>query len=184
MDICESFGKPYVFGGFWDEGISDDKVQEIVTALHKNGYLAGAAYANTLAIRRLAGLGVDMFASMADVNLFDAGNVNNVFSFDKFDVEFGNVALENGVANMSQGAVLSLSDAAFENNHGKVLVSLLFDGELNVMFGNIKAYTVASDGTEWITMARVIGRNEKVLALTAQTDTVIKGVKVLSSVVI
>lgn len=184
LNICESFGKPYVFGGFWSSSMSDDKVREIVTALHKNGYLAGAAYADTLAIRRLAGLGVDMFASMADVNLFDAGNVNNVFSFDKFDIESGDVALENGVANMSQGSVLSLSDAVFENNHGKMLVSLLFDGELDVKFGNIKGYTVASDGTEWVTMARVIGRCIKVVGFEAKTDTVIKGVKVLSSVVI
>lgn len=184
LNICDSFGKPYVFGGFWSSSMSDDKVKEITNALHSNGYLAGAAYAETLAIRRLAGLGVDMFASMADVNLFDAGNVNNVFSFEKFDIEFGNVTLENGVANMSQGAVLSLSDTAFENNHGKVLVSLLFDGELSVKFGNIKAYTVASDGTEWVTMARVIGRNSKVIGFEAKIDTVIKGVKVLSSVVI
>ncbi len=184
LNICDSFGKPYVFGGFWSSSMSDDKVKEITNALHTNGYLAGAAYAETLAIRRLAGLGVDMFASMADVNLFDAGNVNNVFSFEKFDIEFGNVTLENGVANMSQGAVLSLSDTAFENNHGKVLVSLLFDGELSVKFGNIKAYTVASDGTEWVTMARVIGRNSKVIGFEAKIDTVIKGVKVLSSVVI
>ena len=183
LNICDSFGKPYVFGGFWSSSMSDDKVREIVTALHKNGYLAGAAYADTLAIRRLAGLGVDMFASMADVNLFDTGNVNNVFSFDKFDVEFGNATLENGVANMSQGAVLSLSDTAFENNHGKVLVSLLFDGELNVQLGNIKTYTVASDGTAWVTMARVIGRSSKVIGFEAKTDTIIKGVKVLSSVV-
>lgn len=184
LNICEDFGKPYMFGGFWSSSMSDDKVREIVTALHENGYLAGAAYAETLAIRRLAGLGVDMFASMADVNLFDTGNVNNVFSFDKFDIESGDVALENGVANMSQGAVLRLSDAAFENNHGKVLVGLLFDGELNVQFGNIKAYTVASDGTEWVTMARVIGRSSRVVGFEAKTDTVIKGVKVLSSVVI
>ena len=183
LSVCESFGKPYVFGGFWSSSMSDDKVREIVTALHKNGYLAGAAYAETLAIRRLAGLGVDVFASMADVNLFDAGNVNNVFSFDNFDVVSGTVTKENGMANMSQGAVLSLSDVAFENNHGKVLVSLLFDGELNVQLGNIKTYTVASDGTAWVTIARVIGRSSKVVGFEAKTDIVIKGVKVLSSVV-
>lgn len=183
LNICESFGKPYVFGGFWSSSMSDDKVREIVTALHKNGYLAGAAYAEALVVRRLAGLGVDVFASMADVNLFDAGNVNNVFSFDKFDVVSGTVTKENGMANMSQGAVLSLSDVAFENNHGKVLVSLLFDGELNVQLGNIKTYTVASDGTAWVTIARVIGRSSKVVGFEAKTDIVIKGVKVLSSVV-
>ena len=184
LSVCESFGKPYMFGGFWSSSMSDDKVKEITNALHSNGYLAGAAYAEALVVRRLAGLGVDVFASMADVNLFDAGNVNNVFSFDNFDVVSGAVTIENGVANMSQNGVLRLTNEAFENNHGKVLVSLLFDGELNVEFGNIKTYTVASDGTEWITMARVIGRSDRVIALTALTDTVIKGVKVLSSVVI
>ena len=184
LSVCESFGKPYMFGGFWSSSMSDDKVKEITNALHSNGYLAGAAYAEALVVRRLAGLGVDVFASMADVNLFDAGNVNNVFSFENFDVVSGAVTIENGVANMSQNGVLRLTNEAFENNHGKVLVSLLFDGELNVEFGNIKTYTVASDGTEWITMARVIGRSDRVIALTALTDTVIKGVKVLSSVVI
>lgn len=180
LDICDGFGKPYMFGGFWDSAISDEKVKEITNALHSNGYLAGTAYVEPERVNKLSSLGIDAFASMGNVNLFDCGNRSNVFSVSEF-TQSGGVTIDNGVATLPVEGTLSLRDDAFSGRFGKVLLSVLFEGKIAVVLGGGKTTIFESDGTSYITTTRVCN-SVSVATIKAETDTVIKGVKMLSSV--
>ena len=184
LSTCDNYGAPFIYGGFWSSVMSDAKIQQITTALHEKGYLAAAAYQDSEGVEKLSKLGVDAFASLSDVNIFEYGNKDNIFSVDKLGEAVGGVIIENGIATMPINSALKHIDNTFLTHEGKVLISILFSGVLSMKIGRF-TYELTGDAMSWRTMAAPISNTNNVVTFTSMVEgTSIKGVKLLSSVVL
>ena len=150
LNLCRSFGVPYMYCMANPTAFTDAELTEIVGALHAEGYWIGYAgsYLQEPVSQRLLALGFDFCASNYQINEFESGNLCNLNA----DIDYGDFITTGTVTN----SLLTLqNEETLEPNANLPTVFLgggslhiRFVGTITISMGKYINTSITSDGTQ------------------------------------
>jgi hypothetical protein len=192
---CEAMGHPLniVVAAGTFSSYTDDKIKELTSFAHANGYTTSVVYLSTNEWLRAKKLGIDVNNSTyCNINDFELGSEININDLASSDLTLSGCTYdaEEMVINMPKGSSISVpSSRAFE--FGKCAVDVCYQGTITIVMGgdysrhNLDNYT--SEGIETINIANVIqpfgNKFNEWVTITANEDTIIKTLSVRASYV-
>lgn len=150
---------------------TSDELDNTIYEMHENGFLIGFAgvYQSEEECLDLLRRGMDFDGSGWMVNPFE-------HNYEIFDIE-GNAptttgTLNNGVLSLTEGQTITCGNNTIISV-GKAMLTLIFNGSLNVNFGSHGSRSITSNGKETVVISDYFfGRNTELIA-TATASTVV-----------
>lgn len=139
---CDGYGTPYIYCMSNPTAFTDAQLKEIVSELHKRGYLVSNAgtYLNQYQIRRCFRAGFDQCSADYNTNHIDHGNVVNLISDDNYTGFTTDGTISNGVITLTGNQSVTIASSLPVCNLAISQCEVEFEGNMNVMCGRVKAY--------------------------------------------
>lgn len=132
IDVCNSYGRPFIYGMGNPNNFTDEELKDIVETLHSNGFWISTAY-NDADWYKLSNIGFDLNGSTRTVNRMKNGNICNFDSINGFsDYTVTNGTESQGTLVFSQAGNIT---PKIDNNTvslGVVGVEMWFNGTVGI----------------------------------------------------
>ena len=182
IDVCESYGKPFIYGMSNPTAFTDVELKDIVDTLHELGYWIGTSYLDGNWYK-YSYLGFDLNGAQTRINRLENGNICNidtVYGFDDFT--FANATEADGVLTYSADGTLSPDFDSGIVSVGAIDIQIEFTGTITVpSIGMHGSYTYTSTGDMPLFIAIPIFNGSNALTIAVASGTVIKDVKFKAS---
>ena len=174
LALCNSYGRPFIYGMANPSSFTDEQLKEIVALLHENGYWIGTSYQDNNWYK-YSYLGFDLNTAQRSINRLDNGNVcdiNSIFGFGSFT--FTSATETDGVLTYSGNGTLVPSFTAETLSVGGIDLEIVFNGEITVpAIGERLQTTFTSDGSYPVFVTTPIINGSPALSITVSSGTVV-----------
>lgn len=174
LALCNSYGRPFIYGMANPSSFTDAQLKEIVALLHENGYWIGTSYQDNNWYK-YSYLGFDLNTAQRSINRLDVGNIcdiNSIFGFNGFT--FTNATETNGVLTYSADGTLVPTFTAETLSVGGIDLEIVFNGEITVpAIGERLQTTFTSDASYPVFVTTPIINGSPALSITVSSGTVV-----------
>jgi len=155
LQRCRSYGKPFIYGMANPSIFTNSELEEIVEAVHAEGYLIASAYVDA-SWNNLRKIGFDVLGSMQSINRIESGNLYNISSVFGFsDFTYTNATETNGTLVFSGNGTVSPKVTPTTYDVCGVDIEITFTGEITLPTKGEHNYTEThtADGIDSVFMA-------------------------------